>query len=212
LKDELAHIPFRFDTDVNAPALAEYKFYQQPGQTSCAYITVGTGIGVGLIINGKSVHGLLHPEAGHIQVAREEGDSFGGTCPFHGSCIEGMCSTGALAARANCLAADLPLIADDDKLWDTCAYYLAQLCVSLILIASPERIVIGGGVMNRATLYPKIRAKTAELLKGYIQQDRITSSQIDEYIKEPLWGSNSGIVGAAYLAQLAAEENDTRTP
>jgi fructokinase len=205
MKDEYAAIPFRFDTDVNAPALAEYIFHKQPGQTSCAYVTVGTGIGVGLIINGATVHGLLHPEAGHLMVAKQVGDTFEGTCPFHGCCIEGMCSTGALAARKGCPASALPDLLDEDPLWDTCAFYLAQLCASLILIASPERIVIGGGVMNRRCLYAKIRKQTAEILKGYIQQEKITTNQIDEYIKEPLWGNDAGIVGAAYLAQLAAE-------
>lgn len=107
-RDEYSHIPFKFDTDVNAPAVAEFRLHRKPGTSSGAYITVGTGIGVGLVINGKTVHGLVHPEAGHLQTAKFSGDDFVGTCPFHGSCVEGMCSTGALASRKQCLACELP--------------------------------------------------------------------------------------------------------
>lgn len=149
--------PFKFDTDVNAPALAEYFLHRDSGVKSCAYITIGTGIGVGLVIDGKTVHGLLHPEAGHIRVGRESGDVFAGTCPFHLDCVEGMCASGALAMRKEINASELPNVPDNDPLWNTCAYYLASLCTNLVLIASPERITIGGGIMQRKSLYNKIR-------------------------------------------------------
>jgi fructokinase len=149
--------PFKFDTDVNAPALAEYFLHKETGINSCAYITIGTGIGVGLVIGGNTVHGLLHPEAGHIFTSREQGDTFEGNCPFHKDCVEGMCASGALAKRRGFTIEDLPGLSDDDPLWNTCAHYIAGLCVNLVLIASPERISIGGGIMNRACLYPKIR-------------------------------------------------------
>jgi fructokinase len=149
--------PFKFDTDVNAPALAEYYLHKETGIKSCAYITIGTGIGVGLVIGGRTVHGLLHPEAGHIRTGREQGDTYPGNCPFHGDCVEGMCASGALALRKGIPAADLPSLRDDDPLWTTCAYYIAALCANLVLIASPERISIGGGIMHRECLYGKIR-------------------------------------------------------
>lgn len=126
--------------------------------TSSAYITVGTGIGVGLVVNNHTVRGLMHPEAGHIMVGRQEGDTFQGTCPFHGSCVEGMCATGALTARKGLSdSSGLANLTDDDPVWDACAYQLAQLCAQLVYIASPEKIRLGGGVMNRTCLYPKIR-------------------------------------------------------
>ena len=183
--DEFKDIPHKFDTDVNAPAYAEYRLFTA-GQTSCAYITVGTGVGVGLVVNGQTVHGLSHPEAGHINVAKCAGDDFVGTCPFHGSCIEGLISTGALSKRRGISADELPLLTDDDKLWDITAYYLAQLCVSLILMTCPERIIIGGGLMNRTVLYKKIRAHTVTILGGYIQLEPVTSN-IDTYIVPSDW-------------------------
>lgn len=184
--DEFKNIPYRFDTDVNAPAFAEFKVHRKIGETSCAYITVGTGVGVGLVINSQTVHGIAHPEAGHINVAKRKGDDFLGSCPFHGACIEGLTSTGALSKRKNCLAADLPNLSDDDELWDITAYYLAQLCATLVLMACPERIVIGGGLLNRTILYAKIREQTVDILKGYIQLEQIIT-HIDEYIVPSEW-------------------------
>lgn len=188
LHDEFKQYPFRFDTDVNAPALAEYTLHRQSAATtSCAYITVGTGIGVGFVINGQTVKGMMHPEAGHIQVKRIEGDDFRGTCPFHGDCVEGMCSTGALTARAICTPSDLPGLSDDHIVWDHCAYYIAQLCTSMVLIASPELICIGGGVLNRESLYPRIRKYTLQLLNGYVQHELLTEDRIHEFIKASYW-------------------------
>lgn len=152
------NIPFLFDTDVNAPALAEHMMANESGTTSSAYVTVGTGIGVGLVVNNQTVRGLMHPEAGHIMVARQEGDIFPGVCPFHGACVEGMCASGALTARKQLTdSSELADLTDDDQVWDACAYQLAQLCAQLVYIASPEKIRFGGGVMNRSSLYPKIR-------------------------------------------------------
>lgn len=210
IRDEFKHLPFKFDTDVNAPAMAEYRLHKQPGTTSCAYITVGTGIGVGLVINGNTVQGLVHPEAGHIQTAPFDGETFQGTCPFHKTCVEGMASSGAIAARKGCLPSELVDLNDDDAVWDACSYYLAQLCANLVLIASPERICIGGGLLNRSSLYGKIRSKTQQILSGYIQNDNITTDKIENYIVPSYWGSNAGIVGAAYLAMIALEEHEHR--
>lgn len=207
--DEDAGIPFKFDTDVNAPALAEYMLKLSSGSraiSSCAYITVGTGIGVGLVINGQTVKGLLHPEGGHLQVKRQEGDGYEGRCPFHRDCVEGMCSSGALAERRQCSPAELATLADDDPLWDTCAYYLGQLCANLLLISSPEHIVIGGGVLNRQCLYEKIQTHTLQVLGGYIVSDLLTRERIGEYITPSQWGNDAGIIGALYLAKQAHDE------
>ena len=204
LRDEFQNIPFKFDTDVNAPALAEFELHNLPGATSSAYVTVGTGIGIGFVINGKTVHGLVHPEGGHIQVAIMEGDTFEGTCPFHKSCIEGMCSSGALAARALCQPSELASLPDDHIVWDQCAYYLAQLATTMVLIASPERIVFGGGVLKRTCLYGKIRTKVKELLQNYIQNPALTTDEgLETYICPSFWGNEAGVVGAAYLAMNA---------
>jgi fructokinase len=214
--------PFKFDTDVNAPALAEFlKQKERLGISSCAYITVGTGIGVGLVCNGQTVHGLMHPEAGHICTAKKEGDTYLGRCPYHTGCIEGLCASRAIAERKGCDISDLPGVPDDDEVWyasitlyntmlilnfsaystrNICAFYLAQLCVNLILISSPEKIVLGGGLMNRASLYPKIRDHVQTSLNGYICVDSILTAQIDDYISASFWGANAGIVGALHLA------------
>jgi fructokinase len=187
MRGEYKHIPFKFDTDVNAPAYAEFVFHGKAGATSCAYITVGTGVGVGLVVNGATTIGLVHPEAGHIQVPRFKNDTFSGTCPYHGSCVEGMCSSGALAARHGCSMKDLPSLPDDDPIWDYFAYYLAQLCSNLILIASPEHITIGGGIMKRTSLFPRVRCWTATIINDYLKHSSITTQEIDQYISPSTW-------------------------
>lgn len=200
-------VPVLFDTDVNAPAMAEFMWHGKEGETSCAYITVGTGIGVGLVINGAPVHGLLHPEAGHLCLQRYKGDTFPGVDELFGASVEGLSSTPALAARKGCERSALPDLSDDDEIWEPTAHALASLCVSLVLVASPERIVIGGGVMNRTILYPMIRRFTKELLHGYIDQPQVTTSAIDDYIVAPSFGSRAGIVGVLTLAHVALERS-----
>jgi fructokinase len=183
--DEFSHIPVSFDTDVNAPALAEFRLHGR-GE-SCAYITVGTGVGVGLVSNGQTVKGLVHPEGGHVLVQPKDGDDFQGCCPFHGRCVEGMCSSGALSLRAGCPVSELPLLPDDHPVWDIEAYYLGQLCANLVLVMSPERISIGGGVLNRASLYPKIRTYTLQILNKYITSPLLLSETIDQLIGPSFW-------------------------
>lgn len=204
--DEFSSIPCLFDTDVNAPALAEFNLHKQSADmSSAAYITVGTGIGVGLVVNGSTVKGLVHPEGGHLLVQVKSGDTFVGACPYHGKCIEGMVASGALCARKCCSIHELPKLGDDDDLWDIVAFYLAQLCCNLVLMVSPEHISIGGGVMNRACLYPKIRTYTLKILNDYIKHPLLTPEKIESMIGPSFWGNQAGIVGAAYLAQLAIE-------
>lgn len=201
-------VPCKFDTDVNAPALAEHMWGdKKEGETSCAYITVGTGIGVGLVVNGQPVHGMLHPEAGHLCLKRLEGDSFPGVdATFGGASVEGLCSTPALAGRKGCERSELPNIPDDDPMWDAVAHTLGGLCASLVLVVSPERIILSGGVMNRTSLYPKVRKWTSALLNGYIQHPLITTDEVNSYITPSSFGSHAGMVGCLTLAHMAYEE------
>ena len=200
-------IPFEFDTDVNAPCMAEFTLggLRQQGCSSCAYVTVGTGIGVGLVVNGQCVHGLVHPEAGHVPLPppRDKGDPhpplkdrlvYGGA--------ESLCCAKAIAVRAGVQTSDLAALPDDHEAFDYAAFYLAGLCVDLILIASPERIILSGGVMQRGSLFPAIRRYVQESLNGYLQHPSITHD-IDSYIRPSAWGNNAGIIGALALAQLA---------
>jgi fructokinase len=233
--DEFSSVPFLFDTDVNAPAMAEFTYYNKNTDnstiSSTAYITIGilllshcdsffipfvdlfplgTGVGVGLIVNGSSVKGLLHPEGGHISVRpchQDLASSFTGSCPFHGGCIEGMCSIGSLSKRLNCSKHDLPSFPDSHQIWEIAAYYIAELCVTLILLASPERISIGGGVLKRTLLYSKIREQFLKSLNRYIQHPLLTEENIDRFIVEPLWKDEAGLVGAAYLAYVAYHDH-----
>lgn len=198
--------PIGFDTDVNAPALYEYEHARSRGAdiTSCAYVTVGTGVGVGLVVNGKNVHGMLHPEAGHVLCPQKANDSFKGlqdwTIPMG---VEAHTCSLALAKQANVTIDQLKDLKDDNPLWDNAAYYLAVLCVNLILIVSPERIVLGGGVFNRTCLYGKVRSQVQKLLNGYIQVDSVTTSKIDSFIVSPIHKGDAGLVGALSLSILS---------
>jgi len=207
-------VPKGFDTDVNAPALSEATIggHGQNGRTidSCAYITVGTGVGVGLVVGGAPVHGLVHPEGGHLLVPRRADDPpsvFKGTCPFHGDCIEGLVATGALAARLNIpvdkATSVLPEVPDTDRIWELTGHYLAALCANLVLTVSPSVIVLGGGVMNRQILYDIVRRKTLDLLAKYIKSPMLTPEKIEQYIVRSRFGNDSGIVGALELARVA---------
>jgi len=191
--------PKAFETDVNAPALAQMR---RGNHRTCAYITVGTGVGVGLVVEGKPVHGLLHPELGHMYVPRGEGDTFEGTCPFHKNCVEGMVAIGALSKRLGCKTEDLPQVSDENEVWQHVAFYLAQLCVTLILSVSPQVIVLGGGVMKRQSLFPSIRRNVVQLLQGYINVPAITEGT-EEYIIPSPFGPDAGIIGALEIADIA---------
>ncbi|HEV2866929.1 MAG TPA: ROK family protein, partial [Allosphingosinicella sp.] len=138
-------VPAAFDTDVNGAALAEMRWGAGAGLADFAYVTVGTGVGVGLVVNGRPTRGFAHGELGHIRVARLAGDDWPGACPYHGACVEGLAAGGAVAARAGRPAAEL---SDDDPVWETVAHALAQLCHALVCAAAPRRIVIGGGVIS----------------------------------------------------------------
>jgi len=201
--------PTAFDTDVNAPAMYEFAAAtaKDPGMSSCAYITVGTGIGIGLVVNGKPVHGMLHPEAGHMPYPKYSPED-----PFNG--LDGWTIPQGIEANASALALqrragldspdDLVGLPDDHEVWKACAHYVAGACVNVALLASAEKIVIGGGVLNRKCLFPMIRAKVQEVLNGYIDHKSITTQAgIDSYIVPGVMGNDAGIVGALALAEMA---------
>eukprot|EP01132_Coremiostelium_polycephalum_P009889 gene9889-12131_t len=195
--------PKGFDTDVNGAAISEtfHGLHKRGPVTSCAYITVGTGVGVGVVINEQPVHGLVHPEGGHVFARLLPNDTFQGTCPFHGPCIEGLVSTGAISKRLGVTQDKLSTIPDDDPVWNIIGYYLGQLCANITMSYSPSIIVLGGGVLNRSILYPIIRHEALSILNGYIKSNYLTNELIDQYIVQSPFGSNAGIVGALELAR-----------
>ncbi|PLR94669.1 ROK family protein [Bacillus sp. T33-2] len=190
-------IPVGFDTDVNAAALGENIWGAAQGLDSCIYITVGTGIGVGAIAEGNLLHGLLHPEMGHILTRRHPEDNYEGNCPYHNDCLEGMASGPAIETRWGKKGVDLQ---QEENVWELEAYYLAQAITSYILILSPNKVIIGGGVMKQEQLFPLIREKVLKNLNGYIHSSTIVEN-IDSYIVPPGLGDNAGLVGALALAK-----------
>ena len=198
-------IPAGIDTDVNAAAIAEVELGAARGCKSAVYITVGTGIGGGVYVDGKPVHGLLHPEVGHMLLAPHPDDpNPRGVCPYHAGCLEGLAAGPAIAARVGGDAKALP---DDHPTFAIEAYYLAQMCVNLILTLSPERIVLGGGVMQRTALLPMVRKETQRLLGGYVASPMV-NERIDEYIVAPELFPVSGLVGSYLIGKKALEEKE----
>lgn len=199
-------VPAAIDTDVNAAALAEYQMGAGVGLHSLLYVTVGTGIGGGLIIGGQVVHGLVHPELGHMILSPEESDPMpDGVCPFHRHCLEGLACGPAIEKRWGLSA---KLMTADHPAWELEATYLAQMCANAIVMFSPEIIVLGGGVMQQAHLFPMIREKTLALLGGYVASDKLTPEGIASYIVPPALGINSGVTGALLLGAQALEDKD----
>lgn len=199
---EAFHLPIGFDTDVNGAALGELNWGAAQGLDTFIYLTVGTGIGGGAYVNGKLLHGLLHPEMGHLPLPHDLGqDPFKGVCPFHGDCFEGLASGVAMEKRWGQPAAALP---PEHPAWDLEAQYIAQAMASYIYILSPQRILIGGGVGQNEHLLKKIQQKTRSLLNGYVQSSAILEN-IQDYIVPPGLGNRSGVMGALALAQLALQ-------
>lgn len=193
------NVPVYLDTDVNGAALGEVMYGAAKGVNSAIYITIGTGIGVGVYVNGALLHGLVHPEGGHILLSRRDDDSatvFPGKCPFHKNCFEGLAAGPAIEMRFGKPAAEL---IDNPLVWDMEADYIAQALANYILAYSPEKIVLGGGVMHQQMLYPMIRAKVLDYLGGYVQSSTLLED-IENYIVSPGLGDNAGIVGALALA------------
>lgn len=190
-------LPVGFDTDVNGAALAESKWGAGQGLRDLAYVTVGTGVGVGLICHGKPVHGFSHPEAGHIRIARMPGDDWPGSCPFHGDCVEGLASGPAIKARLG--VEHLHDFAPDHPVWETVAWALAQLCHALVCTAAPSTVLMGGGVV---TGQPHLIERTGRLLvdslAGYVS---LPAGR--PYVQAPGLGSQAGPLGSIALAMDA---------
>ena len=191
-------VPIGFDTDVNGAALGERTWGAAQGLDTFIYLTVGTGIGGGLMANGKLVHGLLHSEMGHIMIPHDkERDPYEGWCPFHKDCFEGLASGPALEARWGQKAETLP---PDHPAWKLEAHYIALALSNYITTLTPQRIIIGGGVGGREDLLPLVRVNVQEILNGYVRSTAITE-KIDQYIVPPGLGSRSGMLGALALAK-----------
>ena len=194
-------VPTAIDTDVNAAALAEHTMGAGVGLGSLLYVTVGTGIGGGLVAGGKLIHGLVHPELGHMILSPQESDTMpDGICPFHRHCLEGLACGPAIEKRWGLSA---KLMTEDHPAWELEATYLAQMCVNAICTVSPEIIVLGGGVMQQMHLFRRIREKTLALLGGYVASPRMSEEGIATYIVPPALGVNSGVTGALLLGAQA---------
>jgi fructokinase len=194
-------VPVAFDTDVNAAALGEHRWGACQGLDTFCYITVGTGIGGGGMAGGQLLHGLLHPEFGHMRVPHDlDADPFPGVCPYHGDCWEGLASGRAIEARWGQPA--MSLDGDHAAAWDLEARYLALGLVSVICVLSPERIVVGGGVAHHDGLLELVRRDVLELMNGYLEASAV-SDEIADYITLPRLGMRAGVIGAIALAESA---------
>ncbi|NBA62566.1 MULTISPECIES: ROK family protein [Enterococcus] len=193
-------VPLAWTTDVNAAAYGELLKGAAQGKNSCIYLTVGTGIGGGVVLNSDILSGSAHPEMGHIMVKRHPEDNYEGTCPFHKDCLEGLAAGPSIEARTGIKGQNLP---EDHPVWDIQAYYLAQALVNYTLTLAPEKIILGGGVMNQAHLLQKVREQFMTLMAGYME-----TPPVDEYIVQ--WGmpNESGIIGSLLLAEKAHREAD----
>lgn len=200
-------VPVRLETDVNAAALGEYRWGAGQGRRNIAYITVGTGVGVGIVLHGQTVPGLIHPAVEHLHVGRHPDDDYPGGCPFHGDCLEGLASGPAMTARTGRGPGDLG--ADGERLLAIEAWYLAQLVTTLVYVLSPERIIIGGGLSRLPGLLEAVRARTVSLVNGALCAAELTTSAA-AYIVAPGLGDLSGVVGA--LALGAGAGVDDRPP
>jgi fructokinase len=198
LRDAL-DVPVAFDTDVNAAALGEQRWGAAVGLDTFCYITIGTGIGGGGMSNGRLMHGLLHPEYGHMRIPHDRNlDPFDGVCPYHGDCFEGLAAGGAIRERWGKPAEELT----DPAVWELEAQYVALGLVNVICTLSPQRIVLGGGVPKQPTLLPLVRDRVRTLLAGYIHADELDSG-LDEFIVAPVLGDRAGVLGAIELARSA---------
>ncbi|WP_028459243.1 ROK family protein [Chloroflexus sp. Y-396-1] len=193
--------PIGFDTDVNVALLGEQQWGAARDCDVAVYITVGTGIGGGALVGGRLVHGLIHPEMGHIRLVRDPvRDPFTGICPYHGDCLEGLACGPAIKARWHASAEQLPA---DHPAWELEADYLGQAMATLLCILSPQRIIVGGGVMSQPHMFPRVRAATQRWLNGYLQHHHILVHP-EQLIVPPALGSRAGVLGAIALAMRVA--------
>lgn len=199
LRKEL-DVPIGLDTDVNGSCLGEVTYGCAKGLDSVIYITIGTGVGVGVWVNGKLLHGMLHPEGGHILLTRHPEDPDGGICPSHHNCLEGFASGPSIEARWGKKAIEL---IDKPEVWELESYYIAQALTDYIMILSPQKIILGGGVMHQEQLFPLIRGKVKELVNGYINTKEL--ADIDNYIVPASLHDDQGIMGCIKLGLDALE-------
>ena len=199
---EALGVPIGFDTDVNGAILGEVTWGAAKGADSAIYITIGTGVGVGVYVNGGLLHGLVHPEAGHMILAKHPGDTYEGKCPYHRTCLEGLAAGPAIEARWGRKGVELT---DNAEVWELEAFYIAQAVANYILTYSPQKIILWGGVMHQEGLFPMVREKVKAMLSGYISHEMILD-QMDEYIVKPALGEDPGILGAIKLGMLALSE------
>lgn len=191
-------VPVGFDTDVNAAALGEQRWGAAQGLDTFVYLTIGTGIGGGAMVAGQLLHGMLHPEMGHVLLPHDrQSDPFEGFCPFHKDCFEGLAAGPAIEARWGKRGEDLP---PDHPAWELEAHYVALGVMTVIMMLSPQRVILGGGVMQEPQLFPLVRRKVPPLINGYVQTPQIPEG-IDEYIVPPGLGGRAGVLGAIALAQ-----------
>lgn len=199
LRDRL-DVPIRLETDVTAAAIGEHQWGAGRGVDNLCYLTVGTGIGAGLIADGRPVRGLIHPEVGHLRVPHDRTvDPFDGVCPSHGDCWEGLASGEAIAARYGSPAPTLP---DDHPGWELEAGYLALGIHAIVSVVSPQRVIAGGGVMDRAHLRRRVAEKLAALNAGYLETP-LLGDAVDRYLVAPALGDRAGVLGAIALAAAA---------
>ena len=199
LRDRLG-VPVHFDTDVTTAAIGEHRWGAAAGVDSLCYLTIGTGIGAGLLIDGRPVHGLVHPEVGHLRIPHDrQRDPFAGNCPVHGDCWEGLAAGPAIAARWD---ADPRELGDDHDAWALEAEYVAHGILAIVCVASPQRIIAGGGVLERPGLLSAVRARLVALNAGYLETP-LLGDEVDRYVVAPALGDRAGVLGAIALAQSA---------
>lgn len=199
LKKEL-QVPMELDTDVNGSCLGEMTFGSSKGLDSVVYVTIGTGVGVGAAVNGQLLHGMLHPEAGHILLRQHPDDEFEGNCPYHGTCLEGLAAGPAIEKRWGKKAVELK---NDEKVWEIEAFYIAQALMNYILTLAPRRIILGGGVMHQEQLFPAIRKEVKRLMNDYLNTKEL--KDMEHYIVPASLNDNQGIMGCIQLAKMALE-------
>lgn len=195
------HCPVGFDTDVNGSVLGEVTFGQAKGKSCVMYLTVGTGVGAGIYIEGKLLHGMLHPEAGHVLIQKRADDPYEGKCPYHRDCLEGLAAGPAIEERWGEKAKEL---AGRPEVWDLEADYIAQALVGYILTLSPEMIILGGGVMHQEQLFWLIREKVTKLLGGYLQTEEL--KDMEHYIVPDSLHDDQGLMGCLELARRQCEK------
>ena len=196
-------VPIAFDTDVNGAALGEWRWGKAQGLKTFIYLTIGTGIGGGAYVEGNLLHGLIHPEMGHILLRHDVNeDPFEGVCPFHGDCFEGLASGVAIEKRWGMRGS---LLTPDHVAWEMEADYIAQALADYTLMLSPQRIIVGGGVGSLAHLLPRVQKRTREFINGYVQSPVILA-HIESYIVNPGLGNRSGMLGALALAEHALQK------